>query len=45
MKGSLAKINTNRTNLHVDDPPEVTCQHDLLQLGEDQAADHLINGV
>jgi hypothetical protein len=31
-------------NLHVDDPP-LSCQQDLLQREEDQAADHLINGV
>jgi hypothetical protein len=26
LKGRLAKINANGTNVHVDDPPDVTCQ-------------------
>jgi hypothetical protein len=43
VKRRLTKIDTNRMNLHVDDPPP-TCQHDPPCPQEDQAADQLING-
>jgi hypothetical protein len=40
VKGRLAKVNTCRANLHIDDPPW-TCLQDPPHSGEVQAADHL----
>jgi hypothetical protein len=45
VKGSLAKINANGTNLHVDDPPKLPANKINHTQVEDQAADHLSNPV